>query len=454
MPAITSLISTQTRIVLCCVLLILCVQGCAKERILQGNSNTNGLTPRQAYAVSLEEANLNTTALGQAWFDAGERAMSRAVDVRPPYREVVFIDPKEVTARGFRFQLQQGQQLTVQVTVEPTDTLNLFIDLFEIPEDPLEFPRHVATADSLNTILIEPRQDRTYLIRLQPELLRGGKYRIDIEASASLGFPVAGHSSRNIFSFFGAKRDGGRRLHEGVDIFARRGTPVVAISDGYVTRVEETTIGGKVIWVRDAIRNQAYYYAHLDEFMVSESQRVRTGDTLGTIGNTGNAINTPSHLHFGLYTMRRPVDPFPFIHNLSDAIPQVAADTSRLGNWVRITSTLAQLKTSPYKEAEVLDELPRHTALMVVGGSKDWYYVQLPDEKHGFIQARLTEEANAPIRSVQLASGQSIKFRPSYSAVSIDSVGANSQVPVFGEFRDFVGVTSPSGRTGWIVAMD
>ena len=91
---------------------------------------------------------------------------------------------------------------------------------------------------------------------------------------------------------------------------------------------------------------------------------------------------------------------------------------------------------------------------MVVGGTSDWYYVQLPDEKLGFVQARLTEEADAPIRNLQLAAGQPLKYRPSYTAVAIDSMAANVNLPVFGEFRDFVGVTSPNGRTGWIVAMD
>lgn len=454
MPEMTQKSTSSIKYYISCGCLLLLLNGCSKEQILQGEDSVGGLTPRQAYAVSLEEANLDETALGQAWFEAGEQAMSRAVFVQPPFREVGYMDPKEVTARGYRIQLQQGQRLSVKVTVPSSDSLNIFIDLYELPEVVGEPPRHVATADSSNAILVEPRKDLTYLICLQPELLRGGKYRIDIESGASLGFPVAGRNTKDIFSFWGASRDGGRRTHEGVDIFAQKGTPVVAISDGYVSRVEETRIGGKVIWVRDAIRNQAYYYAHLDEFLTVQGARVNKGDTLGTVGNTGNAINTPSHLHFGIYHIRRPRDPLPFIHNVAERIPSVAADTSQLGHWVRVTSRMASLKNGPYNESEVIENLPRHTALLVVGGSSDWYYVQLPNEKHGFVRTRYIEEADAPIRKMQLASGQSLKYRPSYSAVSIDSVGPNSQVTVFGEFQDFVGVRSPNGRTGWIVAMD
>ena len=435
-----------------CVLLLL--HGCAKERILQGNNDVSGLTPRQAYAVSLEEANLDRTALGQAWFDAGDLAMNRAVEVQPPFREVGFMDPKEVTARGYRIHVQNGQRLSVEVTVTAIDTLSIFIDLYEIPESPEESLRHVATADSSNSLVIESREDMTYLLCLQPELLRGGKYKIDIEINASLGFPVAGHTTDHIYSFWGAPRDGGRRTHEGVDVFAPKGTPVVAIAPGYVSRLDETLIGGKVIWVRDSRRNQAYYYAHLDEFLIEAGARVNIGDTLGTVGNTGNAIRTPPHLHFGIYQARRPKDPLPFIHNITESIPTIAADTSRLGDWVRVTARMANLRTAPYEEAEVLDKLPRHTAFMVVGGTSEWYYVQLPDEKLGFVQASFTEEADAPIRSLQLASAQPLKYRPSYTALAIDSMAANVNLPVFGEFQDFIGVTAPSGRTGWIVAMD
>lgn len=454
MPVMTHKRTSSFKYYISCGCLLLLLNGCSKEQVLQGEDSIGGLTPRQAYAVSLEEANLDHTALGQAWFEAGEEAIDRAVLIQPPFREVGYMDPKEVTARGYRVHLQQGQQLSVKVSVPSSDSLNIFIDLYELPQVEGEAPRHVATADSSNAILIEPKQEITYLICLQPELLRGGKYTIDIKSGASLGFPVAGRNTKHIFSFWGASRDGGRRTHEGVDIFAEKGTPVIAISDGYISRIEETMIGGKVIWVRDAIRNQAYYYAHLDEFMIEQGARVEAGDTLGTVGNTGNARNTPSHLHFGIYHIRRPKDPLPFIHNVAESIPSVMADTSQLGQWVRITSRSAALKNAPYDESEVVEKLPRHTALLVVGGISNWYYVQLPNEKHGFVPARYTEEADAPIRNMQLAAGQSLKYRPSYSAVAIDSVGPNSQVPVFGEFRDYVGVTSPNGRTGWIIAMD
>src|SRR3712207_1805925 len=65
--------------------------------------------------------------------------------------------------------------------------------------------------------------------------------------SRSLSFPVAGRRS-NIGRYWGDSRDGGRRSHKGIDIFAKKGTPVVASADGVVTSKGNTPIGGKVVW--------------------------------------------------------------------------------------------------------------------------------------------------------------------------------------------------------------
>lgn len=435
-----------------CALLLF--QGCAEETILHGTPSVDHMTPHQAYAVSLKEADLDRTALGQAWFDANKLAFDKAPLVQAPFREVAYLDPQEVTARGYRLQLLHGQTLSIQVSTQETEPMQLFIDLYEIPEEPDEQLRHIASADSLNQIAIEAKKDLTYLVRVQPELLRGGRYTIDIQVDAALGFPVAGKNSGAIHSYFGASRDGGRRSHKGVDIFAPKGTPVVAISSGYVARIDRTAIGGKVIWVRDATRNQAYYYAHLDEYMIEPHTRVEPGDTLGTVGTTGNAVNTPPHLHFGIYSTRRALDPLPFIQEITQHMPQVAADTSRLGDWIRVTSQLAKLRSAPSGRADLLEELPQYTALRVIGGSRNWYYVELPDGKGGFIHSSLTENTDAPISNLHLAAGQPIKDRPDRFAALIDSLGIDSQLPVFGRFGNYVGVTSPSGRTGWIAAMD
>ena len=155
------------------------------------------------------------------------------------------------------------------------------------------------------------------MVRLQPELLRGGRYALTQHALASLRFPVLGKDSRAVSSGFGAARDGGQREHHGIDILAPRGTPVLSAADGVVTSVAVTDIGGKVVWVSDPARDLSLYYAHLDSQGVSTGTRVRAGDVLGTVGNTGNARTTVPHLHFGIYHRREgPIDPIPYVHEL------------------------------------------------------------------------------------------------------------------------------------------
>ncbi|MEJ7667034.1 MAG: peptidoglycan DD-metalloendopeptidase family protein [Hymenobacter sp.] len=156
---------------------------------------------------------------------------------------------------------------------------------------------------------------------MQPELLAAGRYTLRLWRGPGLGlFPVKGRTDQAIGSLWGSERDKGARRHEGVDIFAPRGTPAVAATDGYITRTGESKLGGLVVWLADN-QGQNLYYAHLDKQLVQPGQRVRAGDTLGLVGNTGNARTTAPHLHFGIYRGGRgAVDPWPFLHR-EDPIP-------------------------------------------------------------------------------------------------------------------------------------
>lgn len=100
----------------------------------------------------------------------------------------------------------------------------------------------------------------------------------------------------NAFSdTWGAPRSGGRS-HEGVDMFAAHGTPLYAVEDGTV-RTSDNSLGGVSVHIT-GISGDAFYYAHMSTRTVVTGQRVRTGDVIGAVGNTGNARSTPPHLHF------------------------------------------------------------------------------------------------------------------------------------------------------------
>ena len=406
--------------------------------------------PHERYAQALAEAGLDETTLGRQWTEASERALTGAMSVALPYREVGYFDPARPEAVAYRVDVRRGQRLLAQATTEGGDSLRLFVDLFRLAADSARTSEHVAHADSLGAVDVEATRDATYLLRLQPELLRGGRFTLTLQADASLAFPVSGVHTEAIRSVFGDPRDGGRRDHHGVDIFAPRGTPVVAAADGVVTRVRDGGLGGKTVWLRDRERGLALYYAHLDTQFVRAPRRVQAGDTLGLVGNTGNARTTPPHLHFGVYG-GGPVDPYPFLH--VDPPADVRVDTSRLGGWARVRSARANLRAGPGTAFDVRDALPRHTALRVVGGSEGWYRIALPDGQSGFIASNLTEPATRPIQQVAQATDVALRHRPTRLAVAIDRVAAGTSVAALARFDDFFYVEAPNGRQGW-VALD
>ncbi|MCE7031825.1 M23 family metallopeptidase [Lysobacter sp. GX 14042] len=127
----------------------------------------------------------------------------------------------------------------------------------------------------------------------------------------ALPVPVMGVSPGAIADTWGAGRSGGRR-HEGVDIFAARGTPVVSSTRGIVSAIRETGLGGRQVWVLGP-GLERYYYAHLDDWAdgLQEGDVVRPGQALGVVGDTGNARGTPTHLHYGIYGADGALDPLP-----------------------------------------------------------------------------------------------------------------------------------------------
>ena len=127
----------------------------------------------------------------------------------------------------------------------------------------------------------------------------------------SLPVPVQGVAAPRIADTWNAPRGSDRR-HEGVDIFAARGTPVTSTTRGIVAAVRDRGLGGRQVWVRGP-GNESHYYAHLDDWApgLAAGDMVEAGTVLGTVGNTGNARTTPPHLHYGIYRSGGAVDPLP-----------------------------------------------------------------------------------------------------------------------------------------------
>lgn len=115
-------------------------------------------------------------------------------------------------------------------------------------------------------------------------------------------FPVVG--AAHYSDDWGAPRHGPpAHRHEGTDIFAELGTPVIASADGVVSRMTTTgRLGGTSLRLTTT-NGTFFYYAHLDRFVdgLANGDRVNGGDVVGFVGQTGNAAGTPPHLHYEIH---------------------------------------------------------------------------------------------------------------------------------------------------------
>ena len=125
-------------------------------------------------------------------------------------------------------------------------------------------------------------------------------------------FPVAGLSYWT--DDWGACRDGCSRSHEGLDIFGKEGTPLVATADGVVTQKLVGETSGISIEIQDAQGIQ-YFYAHMSGYAepINIGDTVHVGQVLGYLGHTGNAMYTPPHLHLEYQPGGVPAPPKPMV---------------------------------------------------------------------------------------------------------------------------------------------
>jgi murein DD-endopeptidase MepM/ murein hydrolase activator NlpD len=145
------------------------------------------------------------------------------------------------------------------------------------------------------------------------------------EPDPTIAMPLAEVSKKQIANTWHAPR--GDRQHEGQDIFAPRGTPILSATDGYIVNIGENNLGGQTVSVIGA-GGRTYYYAHLDSYApnINEGDYVTKQTVLGYVGTTGNANGTPPHLHFGVYAPGGAMNPLPLLTD-RPALPKKPAET-------------------------------------------------------------------------------------------------------------------------------
>ena len=132
-----------------------------------------------------------------------------------------------------------------------------------------------------------------------------------MESPPMLPVPVDRVRPQQLRDTWNGPRPGGRQ-HKGIDIFAKRGTPVRSTTRGIVASVGTNQLGGRVVRVFGP-DGEWHYYAHLERFApIQPGDVINDGTILGYVGDSGNAKGTPPHLHYGIYRMRGgAMNPYP-----------------------------------------------------------------------------------------------------------------------------------------------
>ncbi|WP_339715693.1 peptidoglycan DD-metalloendopeptidase family protein [uncultured Kriegella sp.] len=341
-------------------------------------------TPREIYARNFEDGDLNYF----QWNRAFELALEDSLQITLPFYEVGEFPAQKFPVYGFNMELSQGEKLVVSVTMH--DSIPFFIDLYRYKNvDSLDSKSELSKRQHGRLPIEFPVQKNgTYKILLQPELYKATNFQIELYTRPTLTFPVAGVSDKAIQSFWGASRSNGERTHEGVDIFAPRLTAVLAATDGRIGYTGERGLGGRQVWLREGVLGKSFYYAHLDSIAVTSSKKVWAGDTLGFVGNTGNARTTAPHLHFGIYTKSGAIDPLPFIRQKKRE--KIALERPATSGF--IVAEKANMRLGADVHSTKLHTLEKNDTITIFGKTVNWYHIRRSEGTQGFIYHTLVHE--------------------------------------------------------------
>ena len=163
-----------TRIVLAGTALALAtLTACAPERVSENHR------PRRTYSAyrhALSDMEIDRAQLGRHWINAAQRAVEAAELVALPFTDTLVFDPAEPEAVAVRFRTERGRTVSIDLSPDPRPPL-FFVDVYRLIEDGGRVK--IATADR-EGIEFRARRPATYLLRVQPELGRGGRIVVHV----------------------------------------------------------------------------------------------------------------------------------------------------------------------------------------------------------------------------------------------------------------------------------
>jgi peptidoglycan LD-endopeptidase LytH len=387
-----------------------------------------------------------------AWERQAVSSLLSPVAVTLPSREAVQIGGVASEALALRFEARRGQRLVVELESRGTDEEAgepIFVDVFAEGEPDRGFVPLVS-GTSIEGVTTTIGRDGAYLLRLQPTLGLEARAIVSARLEPSIGFPVAGKDPGAVASTFGAPRDGGRRQHHGIDIFAPRGTKAVAAATATVLHVGTNRLGGNVVWLRADDPPLVLYYAHLERALVERGQRLEAGAVVGEVGNSGNARSTAPHLHFGIYG-RGPIDPHPFVARARGRAPALRVGLDRLGRWLRVPSGGTRLRAQPDASSPSVTTLARGSAVLTKGARGSWLRVELPDGTVGWLPANRVRPWPKRRATPMLDDAAVLLRAPAAQAPAIVEVEAASALVERAKWGDWRLVETADGEVGWIL---
>ena len=402
------------------------------------------LSPHDSYYSALLRENLKATA--ERWKMEAEKSLAAPLRISLPYSERRLLEADYLQPITFAFDLKMDELIQVNIFPSINTRAEVFVDVFYVKDAATEPMRIGSMAAKEQQLKIAVEHIGQYLVRIQPSHAAQGLMNIAITSPLRYGFPVDTERENVVQSVFGVDRDGGARRHDGIDIFAPRGTPVIAAEAGRITRVGDTPRGGKNVWVRGDQRS--FYYAHLDSIAVSTGDRVMRGVVLGTVGNTGNAVTTSPHLHFGIYKFAQgAVDPLPLVgrkKSLNTYAPPLGELAPR---WLSVKTEKSNLRSGPSLKTNSVASLMRAELLQVDSVAGDWLRVTTGKGTKGFIARGVTE---MPAESILTVTENYVAFSmPDDTAPVIGNFSAGDKLPTLGRFGSFAWVKMPGGVYAW-----
>ena len=369
-------------------LLVLLLFSCSQ--LEKAENIITGLSEKEQYK---KDRNISDE-IFELWETRISTALKDSLEIELPYLETGELKPRNFAIYSYATYLIPGEVIEAQINTDSSSTL-IFSELYKKTDSETgKFEKIKSGESQSKNLRFEIQKKGLYKIVIQPEIEANTPFKIEIKKSPTYLFPVSNGNNSDIGSYWGDIRDGGRRNHKGIDIFASRGTPVIAPIPGRIGFSGEKGLGGKQVWLRDGKRKQSLYYAHLDS-IVPNLSRVKIGDTLGFVGNTGNAKTTPPHLHFGIYKSGEgAIDPLGFVY-LTEEPENIRSTEEKISSRLKVNAPTANFRNKPASNnSSVIKKGTIGEILSVQGKTADWFHVRDSLDRSMFIHESLVQQIN------------------------------------------------------------